>query len=387
MGPARPAARPRRERAPSPGLARWCAAAAVAAALLCAPLAAGSAAGDDRGTPAGPSAAAPAPSAAIDHGAAMFAMLAPQPATAVRRRDGPSLLPSGRIDARSGQVIEGMHVSNPLGPCIVIGPGVRNVIVRNSRIGPCGPSALDDYGVWIMEGASEITVRDNLITDVGTGVKVWAALSPVVIERNRFERIRGPSWNGQAVQFNNVRGGTAASRVTCNVSDAEASSGVEDHISIYMSDGLPGQPIQVAYNRVRGGASKVGSGITVGDHGGSWIHVHDNVVVTVANAGIGVAGGNHIVVERNVVDNRGAGKASLTHMAFYVRAFHECRQVAVRDNRGIARLWNWLESDGDLVPGYRHGPELCAEVSDSENRFGDTTLSAALFDEVPAPCR
>lgn len=297
----------------------------------------------------------------------------------------------GRIDAKSGQVIENVWVSNPSGPCIVVAAGVNDVTIRRSHIGPCGPSpSLNDYGVLILEGASGITIQGNVIHDVGSGVKAYQANNPLVVERNFFYNIRGPLYNGQAVQFNGVGGGTGGSRISCNVSDANYGEGrkfYEDHISLFKSSGTPSAPIEVSFNRIRGGVSKSGGGITVGDKGGSWIYVHDNVVVTVANTGIGVAGGSNIRVENNRVDNRGRNAASLTYNAYYVRGLSDCSNITLKGNRGIARLWNWKENRGDLVRGYRNGPEQCVGVDDQDNSFGDDTLSPDMFNEALAPCR
>jgi hypothetical protein len=64
-------------------------------------------------------------------------------------------------------------------------------------------------------------------------------------------------------------------------------------------------PIEIAYNRIRGGHSVNGSGIMTGDSSaagaGGGIYVHDNTVVDVANTGIGVAGGENIRIENNRV--------------------------------------------------------------------------------------
>ena len=297
----------------------------------------------------------------------------------------------GRIDAKSGQMIENVDVSNPNGPCIIVPAGVTDVTIRHSRIGPCGPTAnLNDYGVLILDGASNITIQGNVIHDVGSGVKAFKATNPLVVERNFFYNIRGPLYNGQAVQFNSVDGGSASSRISCNVSDANYGDGhkfYEDHISLFKSSGTPSAPIEVAFNRIRGGVSKSGGGITVGDKGGGWIYVHDNVVVTVPNSGIGVAGGSNIRVENNRVDNRGRNAASLTHNAYYVRALSSCSNITIKGNRGIARLWNWKETRGDVVRGYRHGPEQCSGVDDQDNSFGDDSLSPDMFSEALPACR
>lgn len=298
---------------------------------------------------------------------------------------------SGRIDAKSGQIIENLEISNPAGPCVVIAANIKNVVVRNNRIGPCGPARnMTDYGVFILENASNITITGNVIHDVGSGVKAYKARHPVVVDRNFFYNIRGPLHNGQAVQFALLYGDDAASRISCNVSDANYGTGIkfyEDHISIYNSNGSRRYPIEVAYNRVRGGTSKSGGGITVGDKGGSWINVHDNVVVRVANSGIGVAGGSDIRIENNRVENRGKDRSSLTHNAYFVRSISQCNNIVLKGNRGIARLWNWGETRGDLVKGYRRGDDICPNTDDADNKFGDETLSPEIFDATPDPCQ
>jgi hypothetical protein len=297
---------------------------------------------------------------------------------------------SGPILAKTGQTIDGLLIANPSGPCVVIREGVENVTIQNSRIGPCGVNGVNDYGVWILEGARNIRIQGNVFHDVATGVKAYKAVHPIIVEKNFFYNVRGPAWSGQAVQFNGVTGTGGSSRVSCNVSDATYGIGpshYEDHISIFDSHGTGEYPIEVTANRVRGGTSRTGGGITVGDKGGSWIAVRRNVVVKVANSGIGVAGGYHISIEDNIVDNRGEGDSSLTHMAYYVRALSPCANILVRGNHGIARLWNWNEIQGKLVPGYRHGPERCDLVDDSGNYFGDASIPGDIFDKIPRECQ
>jgi hypothetical protein len=297
---------------------------------------------------------------------------------------------SGRIDAKPGQVIENLEISNPDGPCVVVAAHVKNVVIRNNHIGPCGPARdMTDYGVFILENASGITISGNVIHDVGSGIKAYKAENPIVVDRNFFFNIRGPLHNGQAVQFALVHGDAGASRISCNVSDANYGNGqkyYEDHISVYNSHGTSQYPIDISFNRVRGGTSRSGGGITVGDRGGSWLNVHDNIVVKVANSGIGVAGGNNIRVENNRVDNRGDNAASLTHNAYFVRSISQCSNITLKGNHGIARLWNWAETKGQLAKGYKRGADVCPNTDDSDNDFSDETLSPAMFDKTPSAC-
>ena len=169
----------------------------------------------------------------------------------------------GQIVARSGQVIENVHVTTTSGSCIVVN-GVSNVIIRNSEIGPCGqPGDRDTQGVEI-SNASNITIQRNVIHDVSSGVYAVSSRHPIIMDRNYVYNVRGPLSRGQMIQMNNVSGGTAGSKVTCNVSDAASGTrygvvhnnvtdGVEDHINMFQSPGLSTDRTEIAYNRLRGG--------------------------------------------------------------------------------------------------------------------------------------
>lgn len=298
----------------------------------------------------------------------------------------------GRIDAKPGQVIENVHVVNPNGPCIVIFQNVTNVTIRNSEIGPCGsavPSSTGSSGILILEGAGNIRIERNVIHSVSNGVHTYQSRHPIIFDRNFVYNVRGPFPAGQMIQLHTVQGGSGRSKVTCNISDATYGTGVtksyEDHISIFDSHGTVNDPIEIAYNRLRGGTSQTGSGMMLGDKGASYIWAHHNTVITVANVGIGVAGGNNITIADNRVDQRGSSAATKTFQAYGIRGFDACTNIALLRNRGIARLWVW-NGQGETVPGY--GTDgLCKNVQLIDNRFGDTTLSPAMFDETPAECR
>lgn len=259
-----------------------------------------------------------------------------------------------------GEVISGWQFTTSSGPCIDVSANKKNIVITNSIIGPCGTNLNEEYGIIVREGSYNITIQNNEIKSVSTGIKVYGARDGIVIDRNLIYGIRGPSyattpqgWDGQAIAFHSVGGVppvtpadavTHRTRITCNVSDATMGSttkNYEDHINIFKSKGSPRSPIEIAYNRLRGGTSRSGGGITVGDQGGEWIWVHDNHVQKVANGGIGVVGGNNILVENNDVDNRGENQGTLTSYAFFVRPFTACANITLRNNRGNAVLWAW----------------------------------------------
>ena len=286
----------------------------------------------------------------------------------------------GQIVAISGQVIEGVHVTTTTGPCIEIN-GASHVTVRNSEIGPCGQPGEDPAkGVNIHNGASNITISRNWIHDVSTGVYAEGARHPIVMDRNLVTNVRGPMPRGQMIQLNNVTGGSGATKITCNVSDQRgldlpAGWAVEDHINLYRSSGVSTtEPIEVAYNRLRGGRSNTGSAIMTGDGGGGNVWAHDNVAVNVSGAGIGVASGTNVKVENNRI-YMGVTTSKANIGGYVWNQGSNCSNVIYRNNR----IWT-----SNNNPFWNGGG--CANVTISGNLLQDTGLTALMFDEVPAQC-
>ncbi|MCB1247018.1 MAG: right-handed parallel beta-helix repeat-containing protein [Acidimicrobiia bacterium] len=192
-----------------------------------------------------------------------------------------------RVSGDHDVVIENVHVTNPNGDCVVVS-GSANVTIRNATIGPCGGN-----GVYITD-SDHVTVTDSYITDAERGVLVHRSDSIKVDEnvfvhtgRNfvQFDKVDGP---GSSISYNrgkNELGGSSA----------------EDLISLYQSNGTSGSPIRIVGNRLRdGGPSGSGSGIMLGDGGGSHQTAENNVLVDPGQVGIGVAGGYGM----KVIDNQ-----------------------------------------------------------------------------------
>lgn len=295
---------------------------------------------------------------------------------------------SGPIVAHTGQVIENLHIQTNSGPCIVVPPGVSGVVIRNNEIGPCGAGE-DGIGVRIDDRATNITVQRNVIHDVSSGVYAQGANHPIIMDRNFVYNVHGPMPRGQMVQFNGVSGGSGQSKVTCNVSDKEYGNGrkaYEDHINMFRTEGLPGLPIEIARNRIRGGSSISGSGMMMGDYGGGNIWVHDNVLTLTANTGIGIAGGHNIVIENNRIFNDGQTASTLTGLSMSMHNFSpeatSCSGHRIVGNRGISRTWVY-GGQGERNPGFFNSG-LCTGNVIQDNNFSDASLSAAEFDaEIP----
>lgn len=290
----------------------------------------------------------------------------------------------GPVTLQSNSVLRHVRVSGP-GNCVSIAPGATNVLIEEVEIGPCGDTSDNSLGVRIGTGARDITIRRTDTHHVSGCLYSDAGVNPVVYDRNRCTSIRGPNdrrqaSRGQMVQLNGVRGGAKGSKITCNVSDQTgADHAVEDHINLYNSAGLPNDRTEVAYNRLRGGhpTSNSGSGIMTGDGSlGGHIWAHHNTIVNVRNVGIGVAGGVDVLVENNRIFMR-MPDAQYVNQGMYVwsQGGGTCSGHAVKNNRVNT-------SSGSFWNGGNCGPvELVGNV------YGDASLTAAIFDEVPAECR
>ncbi len=298
--------------------------------------------------------------------------------------------PSGPIEASSGQVIENLHVENPLGRCITVPPGVTDVVIRDNEIGPCGADDgnVDTDGVRILEGARNVRIEHNVIHDVSSAITAYRSEHPIIVDHNFVYDIRGPFYRGQMIQMEEVSGGTSGSKITCNVADGTHGDlwRPEDVINLYSSPGLDAgeNRTEIAFNRIRGAStiSQNGSGIVLGDgSGGGNVWVHHNTIVDVVNLGIGIAGGVDITLEKNRIYMTGPKSA----LGMSVRNYsgHECSGHAVLDNRVFTL--DYMYQGG--VPMHFEDSGACGALVQSGNVWGDTSLSTAIFDDVPVECQ
>ena len=130
---------------------------------------------------------------------------------------------------------------------------------------------------------------------------------------------------------------------------------VEDWISIYRSHGTLNSPIQVRYNRARGhGHSKYGSFIMLGDGGGKHQVAEGNVGVTPGQVGIGIAGGEDITVNGNILYS---DEWRDSNIALYSADYSEpepCDDHVITNNRSLwyhrTGVQNNLWTDRDCNP-------------------------------------
>ena len=255
--------------------------------------------------------------------------------------------------------ISGVYVKNLNGPCIIVQSNSQNVIVRDSELGPCQGGIIVDAShnvrlarVYIhgdtdngsgvdVTFSRDITITDSRIERVRTGVYVLGS-NRVRVQRNRFLNMQGPMPRGQFVQFDKVSG--SGNQINCNIAvNVPDQSHPEDAISIFSSQGEPGDPIQIIANRIYGGGpSRSGGGIVLGDSGGRYQAARDNVLINPGQHGIGVAGGQDITVSNNRIYS---SQQVFTNVGVYVWIKWPsalCGRITVERNQV-----NWTASNGE----------------------------------------
>jgi putative cell wall-binding protein len=172
----------------------------------------------------------------------------------------------------------------------------RLVITRSELIGSEGIIVVGDGSATDMV----VRVNDNYAENIRQATRV----SPYA----------------QFVQLYRVVGDTEILRNV--VRNEQGRSLVEDTISLYLSRGTPDNPIEVAWNDIRGGYSGSGSGIMLDGPDLAQIKdvwIHHNRMVNVANVGIGLAGVDEAVtVEDNCILKLAGQPGALGDLPAYV---------------------------------------------------------------------
>ncbi len=298
-----------------------------------------------------------------------------------------ALVSSGPITATSGQVIRGVKISNPLGPCITVS-NVSNVIIDNVELGPCAGNGVkisgsgatgiqvtnsfistgrsgsssqnSGVGVFIFGGPSNILVQGNTFERNESSVYAETA-SGVKINRNRSKNPLGPFPRGQHAQFNNVNGG----EINDNFGESiTGQSDQEDAINVFNSDN-----IVVARNYIVGGDSPSGCGVIADWSGGTNNQLIDNIVIRTAQCGVAIAGGtNHVIRGNKVLDTNITGGSG--NIGIYVANYSG---GVCSGHSAVNNIVSNLLPNGTYNDYYNAGS--CGPVTTSGNIFGSTARS------------
>lgn len=254
--------------------------------------------------------------------------------------------------------IRSKRISNPDGPCIVIEDSV-NVRLHNLQIGPCRSEGIRAKRV------DGLSVTRSTITDTYKGIYALSS-SRVRIVHNDF---LGTHRN--LVQFDKVNGPDSA--IIRNLALSTPGNGrTEDLVNLYRSSGVSGSPIKVYYNHFRGGGrSRSGSGIMLGDNGGSHQIAYGNTLVDPGQVGIGVASGTNIRVARNRLFQGARVWSNVALYAWNQQPGSACGNVRVDRNEVT-----WKKADGQRYAWWSGGG--CGDVRLIANDF-DAGLTSAIF--------
>jgi parallel beta-helix repeat protein len=181
--------------------------------------------------------------------------------------------------------------------------GIHLTNCSNVHITKCKIMNSTNDGIQL-SNCTNVVIDSCFVTNVRAGVNAMYSVT-VKVNNNQFLNMNGPFPSGNFVQFNNVNGGGCQ----INNNRCEDVVGVAQHpqdgLSVYQSNGLQGDSIQVIGNWIRGGQiqndSGGAAGIVLGDVGGSYQVARNNILVNPGYVGAQVQGGSHIKMDHNIV--------------------------------------------------------------------------------------
>ncbi|RZI82528.1 MAG: hypothetical protein EOP38_15675 [Rubrivivax sp.] len=218
--------------------------------------------------------------------------------------------------------------------------------VNNSRIYGENPNVLKQAQGRFIVGSKPVALKitNNDVTNTA-GIKInglgYAMPEQLLISRNTVYNVNGRLSTGnngyltteptdttpngepirrdlvQFVQLSYVKSAFNQSmEISWNqIINQPGSSGVEDNINIYQTQGTPALPLRIANNFIRGAypidmnsASYSGGGIITdgwvnlyGIHSPAYVTIESNQVVDTVNYGISIAAGHHNIMSKNTV--------------------------------------------------------------------------------------
>lgn len=266
-------------------------------------------------------------------------------------------------DGVSNITLSELDISNPNGNAIRL-KNCDNITIQRCKIGSSLGNGID------LLNCTNITILDCRMDNVATGV--YAVNSETIkVSHIEVTNVNGPFPRGQLVQFNNVNG--TGNRINYNVvENPVGTSGQEDAINLYISNGTANDPIQVIGNWIRGGGpSNSGGGILLGDNGGSYCVVKDNILVNPGQYGIGVSSGTNIEVANNKVYS---AQHPYTNVGIYVwnQYSTNCASIIVKDNEV-----NWTNMNGVLNGGWNNGN--CGNVTGWSTNNWSANIDATIL--------
>ena len=254
------------------------------------------------------------------------------------------------------QTISNLRIIPPDGntqPCITL-TNCNNVTITNCILGPSS-----NYGIQL-EGCTNVTITGNSFMNNTNGVYAHNCGGGIKVDNNQFANVDGGYPHGHFVQFDNCSG--AGNEIQNNVGEnvLGVNSNPIDLINILQSNGTPASPILISGNMFRGGGpDTTGGGILVGDVGGSYITVRDNILVDPGAYGIAVPSGSNINIQNNQVYGR---EQYFTNIGLYMYRLYSdlpCGNDTVQNNQV-----NFTSKSGNTTGWYipTSPPTACSPI-------------------------
>lgn len=190
-------------------------------------------------------------------------------------------------------------IRNLVGPCLTYSvDGVQLTLSHCFFFGGTWTSGPSPRAVFLRNFKSFTMENCTIDKTGGIDLRVPQASSSILITKNEVTNIQnGSGQTGgnlrQFVQLNTIS--TATIEISWNqVIQTYGQSLVEDNISAFMTSNA-----YIHDNYIEGSGGNTGSGITVGDGGGSNNTVDSNQLVGIYNVGLGLAGGHNNILNAN----------------------------------------------------------------------------------------
>lgn len=287
-------------------------------------------------------------------------------------------------DGRSNETIDSLIIAKPVSillwhcsSVVIAGCDIHSIELaecENITIRNCWIHDSDHPGVEVSK-SKNVTVQGCRMESVISGVYAVESKQIQVIG-NFVRNVKGPLPRGQLVQFDKVSGEGNVIRGNYAIND-QGKSHPEDVISLYASSGTERSPILIEDNYLTGdpargsaGKSESGSGIMLGDSGGTYLTCRRNTIIDAGQVGIGVAGGSFIRVEDNLIYGH---KSNVSNVGLYIwnQSGVPSGHVAIIRNRVY-----WLSRSGEDNSWWDGGGVQEVELRD--NQFVDSALERAL---------
>ena len=254
-----------------------------------------------------------------------------------------------RLQDVSNRTISNLEISNPNGICIRL-INCSNITIQNCKLGPS-----KEEGVYLYN-CTNVKITNCSMEAISTGLSAVESFS-IQFNYNDVKNVKGPFPRGQMSQFDDVTG--AGSSVSYNILENIAGeSSPEDAISLFKTHGTVDSPVKVIGNWIRGGGPSLsGGGIILGDYGGSYINVENNILVDPGQYGIAITAGTNLTIKNNKIYARQQSFTFWGLMSYiqYPDPTHSNtimnNEVNWKNHQGILRNF-WDDGKGGVIAGW-----------------------------------